>query len=392
MMTVAWRIFLKELKDHWRDRRSLLTVAIGSILMGPLSLLLFSHFITGLEEKSTRREITVSGAQHGPDLANFFARQAYTVKAAPADYETRLKNGSLTVAVLVVPPDFQQKLARAETADVQLVYDDSRTDAMPSVRAATRLVQAFNSEQASLRLLARGVTPTLVAPVRLDDVNLAPSQARGAQMLFLVPMFGLLACLMGALSVAIDVTAGERERGSLEPLLLNPLDTRAVVLGKWGVVTVYSAGVVCLTLLGFVLAMKLVRSESLAALFQFGPRELAVFAGLLLPFAGLASALLMLVAAYGRSYKEAQTYAGYIMMVVNFVPLVTFFLSAQDAPWQRFVPALAQHMAMARATRGGGIGALDIVLPGAVSLLGALACLWLLARLLRDERVVFGRS
>ena len=128
---------------------------------------------------------------------------------------------------------------------------------------------------------------------RVDEVNLASSQARGAQLLFLVPWLALLGAVAGAISVAIDVTAGERERGSLEPLLMNPVSTGAVVLGKWAVVALCSASVVVLTLIGFMTAMQFVRSENLAALMQFGLDEFALFVVMLLPFSAMIAALNM---------------------------------------------------------------------------------------------------
>jgi sodium transport system permease protein len=152
-----------------------------------------------------------------------------------------------------------------------------------------------------------------------------------------------------------------------------------------------AVAVVLLTLAGFALAMQFVRSETLAALMQFGPRELAVFLAVLLPFAGFMAALLMLAAAYGRSYKEAQTYASYITMLVNFLPILPLFLSLRDAPWQLAVPALGQQMVLARVLRGEAVGWPELMAPGALALAGTLVCLALLARLLRAERIVFAR-
>ena len=137
------------------------------------------------------------------------------------------------------------------------------------------LLQGFNGELGSQRLLARGVSPQVLKPLQIEDVNLAGSRARGAQLLFLVPWLALVGAVVGAISVAIDVTAGERERGSLEPLLMNPVATGSLVLGKWAVAATCSAAVVVLTLAGFTAAMQFVRSENLAALMQFGLPEVA---------------------------------------------------------------------------------------------------------------------
>ena len=157
-------------------------------------------------------------------------------------------------------------------------------------------------------------------------MNVASSQARGAQLLFLIPWLALLGSVAGAIGVAIDVTAGERERGSLEPLLMNPVAAGAIVLGKWAVVALCSASVVILTLIGFKTAMQFIRSENLSALMQFGFSEFALFIVMLLPFAAMIASLNML-AALRPQPQEAQTYATYLAMLVNFTPIVPLFIS-----------------------------------------------------------------
>jgi sodium transport system permease protein len=163
------------------------------------------------------------------------------------------------------------------------------------------------------------------------------------------------------------------------------------VFGKWAVAATCSAAVVLLTLAGFTTALQFVRSENLAALMQFGVPEVALFIALLLPFSAMVAAINMLAATYGRSHKEAQTYASYITMVVNFVPILPLILTIRDAPWQLAVPALAQQTVLMRALRGETYGTVDIVLPSAIAIGLTAVALAAQARLLRDERIVFSR-
>jgi sodium transport system permease protein len=146
-----------------------------------------------------------------------------------------------------------------------------------------------------------------------------------------------------------------------------------------------------LTLAGFSVAMQFVRSENLAALMQFGAAEVLLFLLLLLPFSAMVAALNMLAATFGRSHKEAQTYASYITMVVNFVPIIPLFLTIRDAPWQLFVPALGQQTVLMRALRGEAVGMTDLAVPSAIALGLTAAALVMQARLLRNERIVFSR-
>jgi sodium transport system permease protein len=124
---------------------------------------------------------------------------------------------------------------------------------------------------------------------------------------------------------------------------------------------------------------------------QFGPAEAALFLAMLLPFAAMIAAVNMFAATWGRSHKEAQTYASYLTMLVNFAPVIPLFLSIRDAGWQLFVPAMAQQSVMMRGLRGEPVGAADVLVPAAVALALTVLALGAQARLLRNERIVFSR-
>jgi sodium transport system permease protein len=390
-MRAALVVFAKELKDALRDRRTWLVVLISSLVAGPVSLLLIAGIVSSAEESAARREVVIANAASAPTLVNFLQRNGASVRDAPADYREELLSGRLQNAVVVIPDDFGPRLASGEPVRLEVIFDETAQRAQTAVRTTIALLQGFNREQGTQRLLARGVSPQVLQPLQIEEVNLAGSRARGAQLLFLVPWLALVGAVVGAISVAIDVTAGERERGSLEPLLLNPVSTASLVLGKWAVAASCSAAVVVLTLAGFTISMQFVRSENLAALMQFGTPEILLFLVLLLPFSAMVASLNMLAATYGRSHKEAQTYASYITMIVNFVPIIPLFLTVRDAPWQLLVPALGQQTVLMRALRGEAVAAVDILLPSAIALALTAAALLLQARLLRNERIIFSR-
>lgn len=390
-MRAAFVVFRKELTDALRDRRTWLVVLVSSLVAGPVSLLLLASFVSSAEESAAKREVVIANAAAAPTLINFLQRQGAQVRDAPSDYREQLQSGRLQNAVVVIPDDFARRLASGESAQINVVFDETAARAQAAVRTTLALLQGYNRELGVQRLLARAASPQLLQPLQIEEVNLAGSRGRGAQLLFLVPWLALVGAVVGAISVAIDVTAGERERGSLEPLLMNPVSTASIVIGKWAVAAACSAAVVVLTLAGFTVAMQFVRSENLAALMQFGAPEAMLFIVLLLPFSAMVASLNMLAATYGRSHKEAQTYASYIAMLVNFVPIIPLFLTIRDATWQLLVPALGQQTVLMRALRGESVGAIDILLPSAIALAATAAALTLQARLLRDERIVFSR-
>jgi len=384
-------VFLKEIRDALRDRRTALMVLVASVVTGPLTLVLVAQFVSGLEERASTLKVRLAGAQHAPALVNFLQRADVEIEEAPADYAARVKKGELE-AVIVVPRDFHERWLDHEEARVELVFDDSRTESSPAIRQSERLLEAFNRETAYLRLMARGVSPSLNESVKVERVNTATPRQRGAVLLFLIPMFAILAPLLGGMTLAIDATAGERERGSLEPLLANPVSTAAFAFGKWLAAWASATVVAAITLAGFVLAAALYAERKLPALLQFGVPEYLRFVAIVVPLAAFTSAAQMLISTYGRTYREAQTYVSYLATVVSFVPLVVMFSGAREAPWQAAVPVLGQLMALQRVLRGDALPAWDAAVPAVVSAALAVAAVALVARLLRDERIVFGRS
>ena len=384
-------VYVKELRDALRDRRTALMVLFASILTGPVTLVLVAQFISGLEEKAAILKVRLAGQEHAPALVNFLQRNDVEIEAAPVDYSGRIREGRLD-AVIVVPKNFDERYLAGEGARLEIVYDDSRAESGPAIRQAERLLRAFNRESGMLRMMARGVSPDLTEPVKVQHVNTATPRQKGAFILFLIPMFAILSPLLGGMTIAIDSTAGERERGSLEPLLVNPVAAWRVVSGKWLAAWTFACGVAALTLAGFVIAAGLYAQKRLAALMTFGVPELALFLAMVVPFAAMTAALQMLISTYGRSYREAQTYVSYLATLISFVPLIVLFSGLKDALWHLWVPVLGQQVVLTRIVRGDVLGIADWAIPSLVALAIAVSCVALVSRLLREERIVFGRS
>jgi sodium transport system permease protein len=383
-MGAAWVVFRKELVDALRDRRTLLTVLLSSVAIGPLVLVLISTLVSGLERRAEQREVLVLGIEYAPTLVNFLQRQTYTVRAAPPDHERQLQDNKLAEPVLVVGADFETGLRRGEAPLVEVVSSSTNTRAQAGSGRLLRLLQGFSQEQATLRLAVRGVSPAALMAIEVEERDLADPAARAAQFATLVPFFVLMAVLYGALNAALDTTAGERERGSLEPLLMNPSPRLALVLGKWAAVSTVGLLIAVLSCLSFLPGQWLLRSELLSAMFRFGLREAGLFIVLLAPLAGALSGLLMAIAIRCRTFKEAQANATVLVLAVSLLPLLTVVNQEGEAPWHLWVPALAQITLMGRVLKGEAIGPFDAALPVLTSLLLVLASVLWVTRTLRS--------
>ncbi|CAN5390881.1 ABC transporter permease [soil metagenome] len=386
-LQVIWTVMRKELIDALRDRRTLLTVLASSVLMGPLVLMAVSALVASLEARAEQREVFVAGIEHAPSLKNFFERQTYTVRAAPADFEAQLRSAKLADPVVVVPADFEAALLRGDAPIVEIVSDSANQRSQAGASRVERLLGGFGRERAMLSLALRGVSSELLEPMRIEDRDLASTQTRATQITGMLPFFVMMAVLYGALNAALDTTAGERERGSLEPLLMNPAERWALVLGKWGAVASVSMLIAVLSCFSFLPGQWLLRSDTLAAMFQYGVREAALFLVVLLPFAAALSAVLMAVAIRCKTFKEAQASATIVILGVSLLPLVTLFNMGGEEPWHLWVPALAQNTLMTRVLKGEAFGAAQVLIPLGVCVLLTTLGVWFVARTLRSAAV-----
>lgn len=369
-------VFLKEVTDALRDRRTLLRLLIPAVAMGPLLLMALSGLIASLEERAEKREVFVLGIEHAPTLRNYLERQTFTVKAPPADYEAQLRASKLQAPVLVIAPGFEKALAEGEQVSVTLVSDSANQRAQAGVGSTSRLLGGFSRERASLTLALRGVSTEQLQPLLVEERDLASTQARATRLTSMVPMFIIMAVLYGALTAALDSTAGERERGSLEPLLMNPTPHAAIVAGKWGAVALLGMAVALLSNLSFLPAQRLLQSDSLQAMFQFGWGEVFTFLALQLPLAAGISAVLMALAIRTKTFKEAQASATLVMTVVSLAPMVSIMNPGGEAGWYLWVPGLGQNTLMMLVLKGEPITwakLLPTVVTGVVLTVAALA-------------------
>ncbi len=377
-------VLRKELTDALRDRRTLVTVLVSSVMLGPLVLVAISALVASLESRAEQREVYVAGLAAAPTLRNFLERQTYTVKEPPADYEAQLRKSSFSDPVVVVPADFEAALARADAPVVEIVSDSANQRSEASAARIGRLLGGFGRERAVLNLALRGVAVQLLEPIQVEERDLASTQTRATRITGMLPYFVMMAVLYGALTAALDTTAGERERGSLEPLLMNPTGRWALVVGKWGAVACVSMLIAVLSSFSFLPGQWVLRSDTLAAMFQYGLREALLFLVVLLPFAAALSALLMAVAIRCKTFKEAQASATVVVLLTSLLPLVNVFNLGGEAPWHLWVPALAQNTLMTRVLKGEDFGLAQVLIPLFVCIVLAGAGLWFVARMLRQ--------
>jgi sodium transport system permease protein len=383
-------VLRKELKDNARDRRSL-TSGLLVPLMGPLMMaLLFTALARQLREDPSL-VVTVRGQAHAPSLVAFLERNGLEVAEAGADAEQLVKDGKLDL-LLVIPDRYGEDFAAGRAPRVELLMDRSRTKAQTPVRRVLGLLQAYAGQLGALRLLARGVDPGLATPVQVEEINLATPERSAATVLGMVPMFVLMAVFLGGLYVAIDSTAGERERGSLEPLLLNPVSRAQVVLGKWVAVVLFSWVAVVMSLLAFAVALRFVPLQDLGVRAELGPRPVALMLLVALPLTLFSGGLQMLLALFSRTFKEAQTYLSLLLFIPLLPGMMMSISPVEHQPWMMAVPSLAQTVLFGDILRGETVPTAWFALAAASSLVASAAAVAGAVWLIGQEKIVFGRG
>ena len=383
-------VFGKELTDGLRDRRSILSAVVPLAIL-PL-IILFSFYVLSEEiDRARRITVPVIGAEHAQTLVDWLDQQTGVEIELEVGEAQALVRGGERDFVLVVPEEFGTRFEEARTAELEIVVDSSDRGADRASDRLRSLLRSYGAQVSTQRLIARGVSPEVIAPVRVETIDMATRQERLAMVFAFIPMFLVMTAFLGGLQIAIDSTAGERERLSLEPLLLNPVPRLSIVGGKWLASTLFAFASLILT--AGVLKVVLDHSpmQRLGLNLEMGVPEFIGMLGSVLPLALLASALQMGISTLARSYKEAQTYVSFLM----FVPLLPMMLSMgssiEPALWKLAVPILSQHILVTEVLEGKIPEPLSFAVATASTIVATVLCLVLTARQFHREKIVFGR-
>ena len=385
-------IFEKELKDNLRDRRSvfsaLMSALIGPVLLVMLIIIMGRTFNTDNLEKPL--ELPVQGAENAPSLISFLEQNNVLILPAPENPRQDVRNGVRDL-VLVIPDDFGESFSAGQPARVELVVDSSRQSAMPAVERARMLLDQYSAQIGSLRLMARGVSPAVLQPMIVARVDVSTPQSQVGIFLNMMPYFIVLVVFVGGMYVIIDTTAGERERGSLEPLLINPAPRWEVVVGKLAASIPFAVFAVFLTLVAFAIGFNVFPIEDYVG-FQVSI-DINVMVGIFLislPMILLASALQMIIATFTRSFKEAQTYVAFLPLIPALPGIALAFIPVRASYLNMAIPTFGQQLLINQLMRGEPIDPANVVVSVISTTLCAFLLVYLAVQQFKRERILMG--
>ena len=351
-LRTIWTVMAKELRDLSRDRR---TLAL-SLLLAPL---LYPVLILGMGKLSEVRvrsqleaplQVPIVGAEHAPTLVAFLASANLHAAPPPDDLTAAIRSQQIDVA-LRISEDFDTHWRAGTPALVEIIQDSTRRDAeIPTARLRSAL-NAYSDQVAALRLAARGISPQVVRPLDIARQDLATSEAkRGVLLSVLLPVLLTITSFLGGAYLVMDTTAGERERQSLEPLLVTPAARSAIVSGKIVAACVIGIATLLLTLLAFKLSAEF-SSGGIGRQLNLGFVSMLQMLLVMLPMLFIGTSLLTLLSASAKSMKEAQSHMSWLMLLPMLPGYALMVYPIKEALWQYAVPFLAQNQMLIKVIR-----------------------------------------
>lgn len=392
-MNGLWTVFRKEVVENLRDRRA----AFNSLLLGPI---VFPILIIGLsyltlskqEERAEQTlELPVVGAEHAPNLVGFLEQQGVVILDPPEDPEQVVRDQAHPV-VLRIPETFPAEWRAGEPAVLEVIADPSRRESNIPMMRVKSMLAGYGQQIGAQRLQLRGVSPALASPILPKDVDLSTPQSRGALAMIFLPYFLMITAFTGGMHLAIDSTAGEKERRSLEPLLLNPAPRWQIMTGKMVATAAFALASLVLTLISFRLALPWMPTGALGFELDLGFGMIGKMLLVVGPVAILAAALLTLLATFAKGFREAQSYMGLVIFIPMIPSLVFMSNPVKPEAWMMTIPMFSQNLLIAEFLRG-EVMPLSwlLIASGGTLVIGVLLGVFA-ASLFNRPKVIFGGS
>jgi sodium transport system permease protein len=350
----AWQVvFLKEVRENLRDKRAIISTFVYGTLLGPV---LFAGMIgllisVMLERAEKPLQLPVIGAENAPNLIAFLKSQDVEIEPAPDLPEEAIKRRDADV-ILRIPPAYAEQWRAGKAATLELIVDRSLQKAEQSISRTERYIQAYAAQTTAQRLIVRGISPEVIQPILVADIDQSTPQSRSGILLAMLPYLLILTVFAGGSYLAIDATAGERERQSLEPLLINPVSRGHIMFGKLAATFAFAAASLALSLATFSIITPLLPVEKIGMVINFGPTQCLLLFTAIVPLGLIGAGLLTSVAAFSKSFREAQTYVTLLIMLPAIPSMIMALNPLKPADWMYATPLISHQLLIEQTVRG----------------------------------------
>ncbi|WP_076414240.1 ABC transporter permease [Shewanella sp. UCD-KL12] len=376
----------KELIDAARDKRSVMAglyYAIGT----PLMMCGMFMLLIGQMSSPEDLNIKIENGNNAPDLIKYLSSQGITHGDSQATDEDGKKLDIKDIR-LVISDDYAALMAKGLSAEITLIADNSNEKLQNSIRRLERNLQTYSAEMGSLRLIARGIDPRVVQPIKVNVEDEATPDSKGGVILGVATMTMIYAVFISGMNLAIDTSAGERERNSLSLLLSHPVSTRSIVLAKVFAVTVFAMLGLLLTLIISKISYAFVPWQELGFTVSISTDFILLMLLIGLPIAMMAASLQLFVSFMAKTFKEAQSYLTLVLIVPMMLSMAASYNIAPDT--LQWLPVSGQQQALIAFIKGREIPMLQLLLSSLTTLIIAVGLTFGMERSLKSEKIVFG--
>ncbi len=339
-------IFIKELVGTVRDKRTIIAMIIIPLIFYPLLFMGIGYFNQMGNEKSEEAisKIIIIGAEFSPPLVKYFQNnpkiEILSIQNNPL---LKLQKGEVQL-ILIIPSDFKDKIEEGESCPLILKYDATETKSRIAQKRINQAIAEYEKEIISQRLSIMHLKKEFIRPLIFQTENVAsPQKVTGSLLGALLPYLIVILIFVGAMHTAVDITAGEKERGTITTLLVSQISRLEIVLGKCFAVMLISFISMILGLIGLTLAF-LSGTSIMGGIegVEFGISFSTIFLLflVLLPLVGLASAVLIMVGIFARNIKEASSYITPIYMLTVFLGVISISQGIELSGKMFLVPVL----------------------------------------------------
>jgi sodium transport system permease protein len=378
----------KELMEAFRDKRAMM-MAMMIAVMAPVMIFAMSKVMIKEAVETPTIYLKTSGTEYAPKLIKALSDENILLfRDVPSDKKTIWDERNL---ILTIPQSFNQDMLDGKTIDIYLTADYSEKANLSPVRRIKNTITNYARGIGYKRLLVRGIDVRLLQVVKIieQDTSLPNSNAMIISMM--LGLYLLMAAFMSGLPVAIDASAGERERNVLEMLLCQPVSTVKIVSAKLCCASLIASIGVLLTLSLTSFSVSFIDLTKIGASFSLDAFTISALILLLLPICFFASALQLFVAFQSKNFKEAQSMVSMIIMMPAMVPVIMMFVD--DKPkWLDWLPISGQSLIMEDLFKGLPVSWSLMAFTGFVTISMTILLVLLMAKKLRSETVVLGLS
>ncbi len=392
MISQAFKtVFRKEVTENLRDKRTLMSSVVMGSFMGPLFALgmIYLTVQMGKEKAEKQLELPVINMEYAQSFEKHLLANDVKILTLDKSPEDAIKDKDHDV-VLAIDESFSDAMRDGTPAKVKLYYDaTAKGAANVSVRRVKALINGYSSTIGAMRLQLRGVSPNIMNVVMIENHDQATSQSKGAQLMLFLPYFLIMGLFVGSMYLAIDTTAGEKERKSLEPLFLNPVSRTSILSGKLAATVSFGLLTLVLTLVAFKLTLPFYPMKKLGMSLTLGINDLLVMLLVLIPLAVLAGSVQTIIAAFSKSFREAQTYVSVVMFIPLIPSMLLMFMPIKEKLWMMAIPILSQNIVINKLIRGEVVGWDAIIIAILGTLILGLLLAWIAVRLYNKENMLF---